>query len=128
MPAKTSATIKKSTTPKVKLNVTKTSASTKSLATKAPKRVAKSTKGATAKSFKTSKNFAMPTDAKGGQLIIVESPAKAQTIKRFLGKGYEVVASMGHVSDLPKKNIGIDIAKNFTPTYEIAANKKVVIQ
>lgn len=69
----------------------------------------------------------MPTDAKGGQLIIVESPAKAQTIKRFLGKGYEVVASMGHVADLPKQKIGIDITKNFAPTYEIAANKKVII-
>ena len=48
-------------------------------------------------------------------LVIVESPAKAKTIKKYLGKDYEVVASMGHVRDLPKARLAVDIKKNYTP-------------
>ena len=51
------------------------------------------------------------------KLIIVESPAKANTIKKFLGGSTKVVASMGHVRDLPKSKMGIDIKNNFTPEY-----------
>lgn len=51
------------------------------------------------------------------KLVIVESPAKAKTIKKYLGRGYEVVASMGHVIDLPKSQLGVDIENNFTPKY-----------
>jgi DNA topoisomerase I len=54
-------------------------------------------------------------------LIIVESPTKAKTITKFLGKGFEVESSYGHVRDLPKSKIGIDIANNFKPVYEITA-------
>lgn len=50
-------------------------------------------------------------------IIIVESPAKAKTIKKYLGKNYEVVASMGHIRDLPKSKLGIDIENNFEPNY-----------
>ncbi len=50
-------------------------------------------------------------------LVIVESPAKAKTIKKYLGKNYEVVASMGHIRDLPKTKIGVDIENNFEPQY-----------
>jgi DNA topoisomerase-1 len=50
-------------------------------------------------------------------LVIVESPAKAKTIQKYLGKGYKVAASMGHVRDLPKKELGVDIENNFRPTY-----------
>ncbi len=50
-------------------------------------------------------------------LVIVESPAKAKTIKKYLGKGYEVVASMGHVRDLPKSKLGVDIENGFKPDY-----------
>jgi len=50
-------------------------------------------------------------------LVIVESPAKAKTIKQYLGKSYSVVASMGHIRDLPKSQLGIDIEKNFEPKY-----------
>jgi len=52
-----------------------------------------------------------------GKLIIVESPAKAKTIKKYLGRGYNVVASMGHVRDLPKSKMGIDIENGFEPQY-----------
>ena len=60
-------------------------------------------------------------------LVIVESPAKAKTIEKFLGKDYSVKSSFGHIRDLPKKGISIDIEKDFTPTYEIPADKKKVI-
>ena len=50
-------------------------------------------------------------------LVIVESPAKAKTIKKYLPKGYEVQATMGHVIDLPKSRIGIDIEDHFKPDY-----------
>ena len=51
------------------------------------------------------------------KLIIVESPAKASTIKKFLGGSTKVVASMGHIRDLPKSKLGINIEKNFEPEY-----------
>lgn len=54
----------------------------------------------------------------GKKLVIVESPAKARTIKRMLGGDYEVTASMGHVRDLPERTLGIDIRKGFAPVYE----------
>ncbi len=57
-------------------------------------------------------------------LVIVESPAKSKTIKKYLGTDYEVVASMGHIVDLPKKNMGIDVAKKFQPLYEVSPDKK----
>ena len=60
-------------------------------------------------------------------LVIVESPAKSQTIKKFLGPDYEVKASFGHVVDLPQKGMGIDIENNFTPQYEVTPDKKRVI-
>ena len=61
-------------------------------------------------------------------LVIVESPAKAKTISRFLGKEYKVLASMGHVRDLPKSKMGIEIDKDFKPSYLIPADKKKVIK
>jgi len=61
-------------------------------------------------------------------LVIVESPAKAKTIERFLGKDYLVKSSFGHVRDLPKKTLSIDVEHGFIPTYEITADKKKVIK
>ena len=60
-------------------------------------------------------------------LVIVESPAKAKTIKKYLGSGYEVVASMGHVRDLPKSRLSVDIKKNFAPKYEIIKGKEKLV-
>jgi DNA topoisomerase-1 len=60
-------------------------------------------------------------------LVIVESPAKARTIARFLGKDYEVQSSFGHIRDLPKKGLNIDIEHNFAPKYEISADKRRVV-
>lgn len=60
-------------------------------------------------------------------LVIVESPAKAKTIEKFLGKDYKVMSSYGHIRDLRKKDLGIDIANNYTPIYEVPADKKNVV-
>lgn len=59
------------------------------------------------------------TERKGKSLVIVESPAKAKTINKYLGKGYVVKASMGHVRDLPQRSLGIDVENGFQPTYEV---------
>ena len=59
-------------------------------------------------------------------LVIVESPAKAKTIQRYLGKDFEVKSSFGHIRDLPKKGMGINL-EDFTPDYEISADKKKVV-
>lgn len=61
------------------------------------------------------------------KLVIVESPAKAKTISKFLGKEYKVLASMGHIRDLPKKTLGFDPENNFLPEYEIPKEKKKTI-
>ncbi|HCT64615.1 MAG TPA: DNA topoisomerase I, partial [Lachnospiraceae bacterium] len=50
-------------------------------------------------------------------LVIVESPAKAKTIGKFLGKNYKIEASMGHIRDLPKSQIGVDVENGFAPKY-----------
>lgn len=61
-------------------------------------------------------------------LVIVESPAKAKTIEKFLGKDYIVASSFGHIADLPSKEIGIDIENDFKPDYIVSADKKDVVK
>lgn len=61
-------------------------------------------------------------------LVIVESPAKAKTIKKYLGSDYEVIASMGHVRDLPKARLSVDIKNNFTPKYDIIKGKEKLVK
>ncbi|MBT8178099.1 MAG: type I DNA topoisomerase [Eudoraea sp.] len=61
-------------------------------------------------------------------LVIVESPAKARTIERFLGKDYKVASSFGHIADLPSKELGVDIDNNFKPKYIVDADKKPVVK
>ena len=61
-------------------------------------------------------------------LVIVESPAKAKTIKKYLGGNYEVIASMGHVRDLPKARLIVDIKKKFAPKYEIIKGKEKLVE
>lgn len=64
----------------------------------------------------------------GKSLVIVESPAKARTINRYLGSDYTVKASMGHVMDLPKRDLGVDLKKDFKPTYLVIPGRRRVIQ
>jgi DNA topoisomerase-1 len=61
-------------------------------------------------------------------LVVVESPAKAKTINKYLGKNYTVIASMGHVRDLPKSKLGVDIEEGFEPSYEVIASRKKVLK
>jgi DNA topoisomerase-1 len=61
------------------------------------------------------------------KLVIVESPAKAKTIQKYLGRDFRVEASMGHVRDLPKSDLGVDIEHNFEPVYEVAKGKEKVV-
>src|SRR5918994_278320 len=61
-------------------------------------------------------------------LVVVESPAKAKTINKYLGKDYKAVASMGHVRDLPKSKLGVDIEDGFEPSYEVIASRKKVLK
>jgi DNA topoisomerase I len=68
----------------------------------------------------------MPTPTKK-QLVIVESPAKARTIEKYLGSDYIVKSSMGHIRDLPKKGMSIDIENSFAPNYEVTADKKKTV-
>ena len=63
----------------------------------------------------------------GENLVIVESPAKAKTIEKFLGKGYTVKSSFGHIRDLKKNGLGIDIENGFEPQYEISSDKKKTV-
>ena len=61
-------------------------------------------------------------------LVIVESPAKAKTIGKYLGKGFTVKASLGHIKDLPKRDLAVDIENGFEPTYEIIEGKQKLVQ
>ncbi|MFP4106286.1 MAG: type I DNA topoisomerase [Phycisphaerae bacterium] len=77
---------------------------------------------------KTKKQSAAKSDsANGKSLVIVESPAKAKTINRYLGDNYIVKASMGHVRDLPKKEMGVDLEHDFSPKYEPLQGKKKML-
>ncbi|WP_417361854.1 type I DNA topoisomerase [Galbibacter sp.] len=61
-------------------------------------------------------------------LVIVESPAKAKTIEKFLGKDYKVASSFGHISDLPAREMGVDVEKGFKPKYIVSSDKKAVVK
>ena len=74
------------------------------------------------KTTKTTKKIAKKKPDRA--LVIVESPAKAKTINRYLGSKYEVTSSMGHVRDLPKSKIGIDVDNNFEPHYIVIQKAK----
>jgi len=63
----------------------------------------------------------------GKSLVIVESPAKAKTVNHYLGPDFTVMASMGHVRDLPKKKLGVDVDNDFQPTYEVIPDKKKIV-
>ena len=61
-------------------------------------------------------------------LVIVESPAKAKTIEKFLGKDFKVESSFGHIADLPSKELGVDVDGDFDPKYQVSSDKKAVVK
>src|SRR5918998_718210 len=93
-----------------------------------PRRVAaKSSNSATKPKSKTRAKAAAPGPGRG-RLVIVESPSKARTIGKYLGSGYTVKASMGHVRDLPKSTLGVDVDDDFAPTYLVPRDKTKLIK
>ena len=67
-------------------------------------------------------------EKRAGKLVVVESPAKAKTVGRYLGKGYTVRASVGHVRDLLKSQLSVDVENNFEPKYRVPNEKKEVVK
>ena len=97
---------------------------------KAPKAAAKLSPKAKAKTkvkVSEARPPVRPRQGNDNALVIVESPAKAKTIKKYLGRGYVVKASVGHVKDLPRKKMGIDIKHGFRPEYVVIETKKKVL-
>ena len=66
-------------------------------------------------------------DATGKKLVIVESPAKARTVGRILGDDYVVIASEGHIRDLPKSRLGVDVDNDFKPTYAVLRDRRTLL-
>jgi len=104
--------------------VTKAKTASKTRATKATKA---GSRKSTAKTAKGTKKGSSVRSAAGKQLVIVESPAKARTVGQMLGNKYVVVASQGHVRDLPKSKIGVDIENEFEPSYVIMRDKRSIL-
>ena len=73
-------------------------------------------------------SFKRKPNPKGKHLVVVESPAKAKTIEKILGPDYKVLASKGHLRDLPQKTLGVDIDDNFKPEYVNSKDKEDVIK
>ena len=71
--------------------------------------------------------FSILMTDKNNKLIIVESPSKARTLKKFLQAGYEIEASVGHIRDLAKNNLGVDIDNQFKTNYIVSEDKKKVV-
>src|SRR5207249_11150944 len=98
-----------------------------------PKKAAQAVPEANAKPAKKPAAKAKPKAApraerKGKSLVIVESPAKARTIGKYLGPGFEVRASNGHVRDLPKSKLGVDIENGFQPSYILIKGKAKILK
>ena len=95
---------------------TKPTTGTKPKKTTAKKTTTRTVKGSTTRS------------ASNGRLVIVESPAKARTLEKYLGRGYSVRASMGHVRDLPKSTLGINVDDDFLPKYTVPRDKSKTVK
>lgn len=95
--------------------------------TSAAKRGKSATSKSKGKAASAAKNGSASSPGRG-RLVIVESPAKARTLGKYLGRGYTVMASMGHVRDLPKSTLGVDVDDNFTPTYLVPRDKTKLIK
>ena len=95
---------------------------------KAAKKPAAKKKAASKASAKGAKAKTVRTSAKGKSLVIVESPAKARTLSSILGREYDVRASVGHVRDLPKSQLGVNVDDDFAPRYIVPKDKKEIVK
>ena len=100
-------------------------------ATAKPKRAPKAARPKQAATRKTPSGkideAALEKSGAGKSLVIVESPTKSKTLTKFLGKGFMVMASNGHIMDLPKSKLGVDVDRDFEPQYELIATKKDIV-
>lgn len=137
--AKPKVAAKKGTTKKKAENTTAENADTdkdtkkkpakkKAAAKSAPAKKAATTKTTKKKTTKSKKSDEDIDVLKDGNLVIVESPAKAKTIMKYLGPGYDVIASMGHIRDLPKSKLGVDVDNNFEPHYIPIKGKEELVR
>jgi len=123
VPAK-EATVEKAAKTKAKARGSSSPAKTAKAARKEKARAS----DAEAEAMEAEERLRKPKKVKpGSALVVVESPAKARTIGKYLGSGYVVKASVGHVRDLPKSKIGVDFDNNFEPSYEVIEGKKKVV-
>ena len=133
-PTRTATTKAKTATRTTKTTTTKVATKTTARKTTAAKTTA--TKTAAKKTTTTTKRAsgagatgaAAPAMRRGTNLVIVESPSKAKTIAKYLGPGYRVTASMGHVRDLPKSKLGVDVDNEFAPQYLVSKDKSQVVK
>ncbi len=89
---------------------------------------AKKPRAASTKAAANGNGTSAPEPLGRGKLVIVESPAKARTIGKYLGRGYTVKASMGHIRDLPKSSLGVDVDADFAPSYLVPRDKAKVVK
>ena len=108
-----------------KKTAAKKTAAKKTTAKKAAEKPAKTTK---TKAGTTKKSAGTAAKKNGTKLVIVESPAKAKTIGKYLGRGYTVTASMGHIRDLPASSLGIDVENGYTPKYITIKGKTALVK
>ena len=99
----------------------------KSTTARKPKKAAASGNGRSGAARRTS-GASRSSVARGGDVVIVESPAKARTLSRILGNDYNVLASVGHVRDLPKRKLAIDVERDFAPDYVVPRDKSSVVK
>ncbi len=105
-----------------------TTKAAKSAKTGKSAKAAKTTKAAKTAQKKSPAPKPIPAGRRSGKLVVVESPAKAKTIGRYLGKGYTVKSSVGHVRDLLKSRLSVDIDNNFEPEYRVTNDKRDVVK
>ena len=106
--------------PVVKKTTTRKKAATKKSNTKTTKTTSKAKSTKSTKASAKAKSGAKSTKSNIENLLIVESPSKAKTIKKYLGSSFEVLSSKGHIRDLPASRLGVDIENNFTPEYIVS--------
>src|SRR3954452_23368561 len=106
----------------------KTGSTTRKAASKTTTRATKSTTSRGTSSRASSGSKDAPVTRGSTNLVIVESPAKARTIKKYLGRNFNVEASMGHVRDLPKSTLGVDVEHNFVPQYVVPRDKSKTVK